>query len=221
MSMNTIFTRRNAVIACGMATAVGLTAAAMIASAQTAGAGSSAIIGSPAPAFTGVTSTGETISLGDYAGKTVILEWTNDGCPFVQKHYDESYRNMQTLQADAAAEDIVWLSVISSAPGEQGHVSGAEAEAINEGRGASPSAVILDVSGDIGRLYDAKTTPHMYIVTPDGTLVYNGAIDSIRSADTADIPKATNYVTASLASLESGQAPDPAVTRPYGCSVKY
>lgn len=216
-----IFNRRNLTIACGMATAVGLTAAAMIASAQSVDAGGAAIIGSPAPEFSGVTTAGETISLSDYSGKTVILEWTNDGCPFVQKHYDDSYRNMQTLQASAAEDDIVWLTVISSAPGKQGHVSGAEAEAINAERGASPSAVILDTSGDIGRLYDAKTTPHMYVITPEGTLVYNGAIDSIRSADTGDIPKATNYVSTSLASLEAGALPDPAVTRPYGCSVKY
>ncbi|MEL7482267.1 MAG: thioredoxin family protein, partial [Pseudomonadota bacterium] len=143
------------------------------------------------------------------------------GCPFVQKHYDESRTNMQGLQASAAEDGIVWLSVISSAPGKQGHVTGAEANDLTETRGASPSSVILDPAGDIGRAYGAKTTPHMYVITSDGTLAYNGAIDSIASANIDDIDAAENYVIAALDSVASGEAADPSTTRPYGCSVKY
>ena len=211
--------RRNVGIAFGMATAVALTAGAMIASTQSAAA--DAIVSEPAPDFTGITSTGETISLSDYAGQTVVLEWTNHGCPFVQKHYNDTHSNMQTLQENAVEDGTVWLSVISSAPGKQGHVSADEANELTTSRGAAPSAVILDPSGDIGRLYDARTTPHMYIITEDGTLAYKGAIDSIRSADPADIPDAENYVTAALTDIADGVAVETPVTRPYGCSVKY
>ncbi|MEO1474854.1 MAG: redoxin domain-containing protein, partial [Pseudomonadota bacterium] len=164
---------------------------------------------------------GETVSLSDFAGQTVVLEWTNHGCPFVQKHYDETYKNMQGLQTAAADDGVVWLSVISSAPGKQGHVSPEEANELTTSRGAAPSAVIIDESGDIGRLYDAKTTPHMYIITGDGTLAYQGAIDSIKSARVSDIPEADNYVTAALDAVAAGEAVETAQTRPYGCSVKY
>ena len=174
-----------------------------------------------APDFTGTATDGASVSLSDFAGKTVVLEWTNHGCPFVQKHYDASYANMQTLQSNASSEDVVWLTVISSAPGKQGHVSPTKADELTTSRGAAPSAVILDESGDIGRLYGAKTTPHMYVVNAEGTLVYQGAIDSIRSSKTKDIPKATNYVTAALASVAAGTPVEKAQTKPYGCSVKY
>ncbi len=202
----------------GMALAVALTSAAMISSTAQA-----ATTGEPAPAFTAVDSQGVSHSLDDFKGKRVVLEWTNDGCPFVQKHYANPRKNMQTLQADAAADDIVWLSVISSAPGKQGHLSGDEADALNAERGAAPTAVLLDPSGDLGRLYSAKTTPHMYIIDNDDaqTLVYAGAIDSKSGTDPKEIDSATNYVTAALDNLEAGEPVDPSATKPYGCSIKF
>ena len=214
------FTRRNLGLASGMAAAVALSAAALIA--FSADASPAIEPGTTAPGFTGTTSKGETISLSDFEGKTVVLEWTNDGCPFVKKHYAEPPVNMQTLQTeDAAPEDIVWLQVISSAPGKQGHVSGAEADAINEGRGAAPDHVILDPSGDIGRLYDAKTTPHMFVIKADQQVAYAGAIDSIRSARVEDIATADNYVRAALDSVAAGEPVEVSTSTPYGCSVKY
>ncbi len=175
-------------------------------------------VGQPAPAFSAVNSLGKTVKLSDYAGKFVVLEWTNDGCPFVKKHY---HGNMQGLQKDATAKGAVWLSVISSAPGQQGHVDGAGAERLTRERGAAPSAVLLDASGTVGRLYEAKTTPHMFIIDPKGTLVYAGGIDSIPSADPADIAQAKPYVKTALAQAMAGQPVAEAVTKPYGCSVKY
>jgi peroxiredoxin len=177
--------------------------------------------GAAAPAFSGVTSAGETISLADFAGKTVVLEWTNDGCPFVKKHYAAPPANMQTLQKSAAADDIVWISVISSAKGEQGHADAARANELTASRGAAPAHVVLDEAGTIGKLYGAKTTPHMFIITPDGELAYDGAIDSKSSAKVEDIAKATNYVTAALEDIEAGRPVATPVTKPYGCSVKY
>lgn len=214
-----ILSRRHLSLAAGMAAAVALTAGALIAS--TAEAAPTADVGAAAPAFTGTTSNGETVSLADFAGKTVVLEWTNDGCPFVKKHYATPPANMQSLQASAAADDVVWLSVISSRPGSQGHVSPEKANELTTSRGAAPAHVILDESGDIGRLYGAKTTPHMYIVTPEGKLVYDGAIDSIPSAKVEDIAKAENYVTAALADLSAGKPVATPITKPYGCAVKY
>lgn len=210
-------TRRHLSLAAGMATAVALSAGALIAStAQAAPA-----TGSAAPGFSGVTSAGKTISLADFAGKTVVLEWTNDGCPFVKKHYAAPPHNMQTLQKSAAADDIVWISVISSAEGEQGYADAARANELTTSRGAAPAHVVLDAEGAIGKLYGAKTTPHMFIITPDGDLVYDGAIDSKATAKVADIGAATNYVTAALADLEAGLPVATPVTKPYGCAVKY
>jgi peroxiredoxin len=210
-------TRRHLSLAAGMATAVALSAGALIAS--TAQAAPST--GAAAPAFSGVTSAGETISLSDFAGKTVVLEWTNDGCPFVKKHYAAPPSNMQTLQKNAAADDIVWISVISSAKGEQGYADAARANELTTSRGAEPAHVVLDEAGTIGKLYGAKTTPHMFIITPDGELAYDGAIDSKPTAKVADIADATNYVTAALADIEAGKPVATPVTKPYGCSVKY
>lgn len=216
-----ILTRRHLSLAAGMTAAVALTAGALIAStAQTAEA-AAPVTGTTAPAFTGVTSNGETISLSDFAGKTVVLEWTNDGCPFVKKHYADPPSNMQTLQKSAAADDIVWISVISSAKGEQGYADGARANELTTSRGAAPAHVLLDEPGTIGKLYGAKTTPHMYIITPEGKLVYDGAIDSKPSAKVDDIATATNYVTAALADLSAGKPVATPVTKPYGCAVKY
>lgn len=177
------------------------------------------VVGKPAPDFTALGSDGVRHAIGAQRGSVVVLEWTNHDCPFVRKHYGSG--NMQALQKDAKAQGIVWWSVISSAPGKQGHVSPAEADELTVGRGAAPSAVLLDSEGTVGRLYGARTTPHMYIIDPQGTLVYMGGIDDNPSADPADIPAATNYVRTALADLKSGRPVEPASTRPYGCSVKY
>lgn len=177
------------------------------------------IIGKPAPDFTAFDSTGRTHRLSDFSGKRVILEWTNHDCPFVRKHYRSG--NMQKTQKSAKQDGVVWLSVISSAPGLQGHVSGDEADALTKSRNALPAAVLLDPDGKLGRLYRARVTPHMYIIDKDGTLAYKGAIDSIASGDTADIPNATNYVLQAMAQLKAGQSVKEAATRPYGCTIKY
>ena len=182
-------------------------------------AAATAKIGQPAPAFTLVDSTGQTRSLADYAGKTVVLEWTNHECPFVKKHYGAE--NMQAQQRAATADGVVWLSVNSSGAGQQGHVDGAEAEKIRGNARAAQTGYLLDPQGTTGRAYGAMTTPHMYVIAPDGVLRYAGAIDSIPSADQADIAKATQYVPQALKELAAGQAVSVSVTRPYGCSVKY
>ncbi len=176
-------------------------------------------VGKPAPDFSAVDSHGKTVKLSDYRGKTVVLEWTNDGCPYVKKHY--SSNNMQTMQKEAAAKGIVWLTVISSAPGAQGYVTGDEANKLTATRGAAPAAVILDPEGKLGHLYDARTTPHMFIVNGEGALVYMGGIDDKATTDAGDIQTAKNYVRAALDNLAAGAPVENAVTRPYGCSVKY
>lgn len=176
-------------------------------------------VGKPAPDFSGIDSHGKTQTLSQYKGKTVILEWTNHDCPYVRKHYNSG--NMQALQKDATAKGIIWLSIISSAPGKQGHVSAQQANELSKSRNAAPTAVILDETSDIGRLYGAKTTPHMYIINPAGDLVYMGGIDNIPTSDEADIAKATNYVKVALQDLADGKPIADNVTRPYGCSVKY
>ena len=175
--------------------------------------------GKPAPDFSAVDLNGKTVKLSDYRGKPVVLEWTNDGCPYVKKHY--SSNNMQTLQKEAAARGIVWLTIISSAPGAQGYMTGAEANKLTGTRGAAPAAVILDPEGKLGHLYDARTTPHMFIVNGEGTLVYMGGIDDKATTDAGDIKTAKNYVRAALDNLAAGAPVENAVTRPYGCSVKY
>mgnify|MGYP001799391460 FL=1 len=211
-------TRRNIGLAAGMATAVALTAGSMIAFTASA----APISGETAPGFSDmVTASGETISLADFADQTVVLEWTNHDCPFVKKHYAEPVMNMQSMQSGATEDDIVWIQVISSAPGKQGYLEADGALAKNSERTSAPSYTILDPSGDLGRAYDAKTTPHMYVIDGAGTLAYQGAIDSIRSAKVSDIAVATNYVTAALTAVASGATPEVANAKPYGCSVKY
>jgi peroxiredoxin len=176
-------------------------------------------IGQPAPAFTGVDTAGKRHALSDFLGKVVVLEWTNHDCPYVRKHYNAG--NMQTQQREAASDGVVWLSVISSAPGKQGHVSPTKADELTASREAAPTAVLIDESGEIGRAYMARTTPHMYVIDTEGRLAYMGGIDNIPSANPSDIDRATQYVPAALAQVMSGKAADPSVTRPYGCSVKY
>jgi peroxiredoxin len=176
-------------------------------------------VGDKAPAFTLTDSNGKQRELTEFAGKTVVLEWTNHECPFVQKHYGSA--NMQGQQKQATGDGVVWLTINSSAPGKQGHVDGAEANRIRASGKAASSAYLLDASGDVGRAYGAKTTPHMYVIDGSGTLQYAGAIDSIPSSDQDDIPKATQYVQVALAELAAGKAVSTPVTQPYGCSVKY
>lgn len=177
-------------------------------------------IGQPAPDFELVDSNGQSHSLSDFAGQKVILEWTNHDCPFVIKHYGAG--NMQQQQRMARDEhNAVWLTIISSKPGAQGHVSPEQANELTRSRNAAPSAVLLDESGDVGRAYAAQVTPHMYIIDEQGALVYMGGIDSNPSADPADIPDATQYVVAALGNLASGQTVAEPITRPYGCTIKY
>ncbi len=176
-------------------------------------------VGEPAPNFTGVDSNGKTHRLSDFKGKTVVLEWTNHECPFVRKHYESN--NMQKLQKTATSDGVVWLSVVSSAPGQQGNVNGQKANELTKTRKAAPTAVLLDPQGTIGRTYNARTTPHMFVIAPDGKLAYAGAIDSQPSRDKAELSKAQNYVTAALKAVKSGQPVSKPMTQPYGCSVKY
>lgn len=165
-------------------------------------------------------SNGVVHNLSDFAGKKVVLEWTNHGCPYVKKHYVTG--NMQNTQKLATADDdTVWLSIISSAPGKQGYVSGTQANELTTSRDAAPTAVVLDPSGEAGRKFSAKTTPHMYIIDEAQTLVYQGAIDDNRSARPAAVNGAKNYVTAALSDLKSGAKVAESDTAPYGCSIKY
>ena len=176
-------------------------------------------IGEPAPGFSLQGSDGKAHALADYKGKYVVLEWTNDGCPFVRKHYGSG--TMQALQKDETRKGVAWLTIVSSAPGKEGFVDAAQANALTKARGAAPTAVLLDPTGEVGHKYEARTTPHMFIVAPDGKLIYMGGIDSIASADAEDIPKATPYVKVALSEAMAGKAVTNAVTKPYGCSVKY
>ena len=178
------------------------------------------VVDKPAPTFSGKAADGSTINLADLKGKTVVLEWTNHDCPYVKKHYDLS-GNIPALQKAATEKGIVWLQIISSAPGKQGNVDGKTAISLNEKRGAKPTNTILDPEGSIGKLYNAKTSPHMFVINPEGVLVYKGGIDSIQSTKADDIPKATPYVKEALDALAEGKKiPNPS-TAPYGCSIKY
>ena len=176
-------------------------------------------VGEPAPAFSAPDISGKIVRLGDYAGKTVVLEWTNDGCPFVGKHYDSG--NMQALQQKYTAAGVVWLTIASSAPGEQGYVTPAEAKADLARWRAAPTDFLLDPDGTVGRLYDARATPQMVVIDRTGRLVYMGAIDDTPSTRLADVKTAHNYVAAALDAVAAGQPVAVASTRAYGCSIKY
>lgn len=197
--------------------ALALLFAVVMATAAAHGAGPA--IGQPAPAFTGTDADGKTVSLADFRGRIVVLEWTNHECPFVRRHYDSGH--MQALQREATSDGIVWLSIVSSAPGEQGYITGLEAHTLTTERTAAPTAVILDPSGDIGRAYQAKTTPHMFVIDPAGILVYMGAIDDEPRNIAANPDKAHNYVQEAIAAVKAGQPVATASTQSYGCSVKY
>jgi len=177
------------------------------------------VIGAPAQNFALTDSNGRNHRLSDYKGKTVVLEWNNPGCPFVQKHYSSG--NMQKLQAAARADGIVWLTINSGAPGKQGHIDGAGANALVKEGKANPAAYLLDPKGVVGKAYAATTTPEMFIVDPAGTLVYKGGIDDKPTANVGDIASARNHVTVALAELKAGKPVSVAETRSYGCSVKY
>jgi hypothetical protein len=176
-------------------------------------------VGKAAPAFSASDPSGRLVSLSDFRGKTVVLEWSNPDCPTVQKHYDSG--NMQKTQAAAAADGIVWLTINSSAEGEQGHMSPAEAKAFVAGQPSRRTAYLLDPKGEVGRRYGAKATPHMYVIEPGGALVYRGGIDDKPTTDPADIASARNHVLAALAELKAGKPVSVPTSRAYGCSVKY
>jgi hypothetical protein len=176
-------------------------------------------IGAAAPAFTLPDTYGNDHSLSDYGGKWVVLEWLNYGCPFVQKHYGSG--NMQKLQAQYREKDVVWFSIVSSAPGQQGYYEPAEMNAMNGENENNASAVLLDPEGTVGMAYGAKTTPQMYVIDPDGILLYNGAIDDRPSSRLADIEGAHSYLVQALEEAMAGKAVTLPTTQPYGCSVKY
>lgn len=175
--------------------------------------------GDAAPIFTAVDTKGVSVDLEALRGKKVILEWTNHKCPFVVKHYNSG--NMQALQREAADAGITWITVVSSAKGKQGHVGAEKANELTKKRGAAPTHVVLDPSGEIGSLFKATSTPHMFVIDEAGILVYAGAIDSIPSARKRDIVKAQNYVRTALADLDAGKPVQMASTAAYGCSIKY
>jgi peroxiredoxin len=176
-------------------------------------------VGEKAPNFTLTDVNGKTRSLSDFAGKYVVLEWTNHECPFVVKHYGSG--NMQKLQADFTAKNVVWLTINSSAPGKQGHYAPEKWREVLAETKSAATATLLDPDGKVGKLYGAQTTPHMYVIDSEGILIYQGAIDSIKSTDAEDIPLSQNYVRAALDEAFSGNAVTEASTKAYGCSVKY
>lgn len=182
-------------------------------------AGTTVQIGQPAPDFTALDSGSNRVRLSDYRGKTVVLEWTNADCPYTRKHYHSG--NMQSVQRLARENGIVWLSVISSAPGKQGYLDGAGADALTQSRKAVPSAVVLDPAGALARLYAAKTTPHMFVIDPNGVLQYMGGMDSVATSDESDIGRAEPYLKEAMMAVAQGHAAPRAITRPYGCSIKF
>jgi len=177
------------------------------------------VLGRPAPNFTLADANGRNVSLADFRGRTVVLEWNNPQCPFTRKHYDSG--NMQRTQAAAAQAGVVWLTINSSGPGKQGHVNAAGARAYLSSSRATPAHYLLDPAGQVGRLYDARTTPHMFVINGAGTLVYAGAIDDRPTANPEDVQGARNHVLAALADVRAGRAVSVPTSRPYGCSVKY
>jgi peroxiredoxin len=178
-----------------------------------------AVPGSPAPDFSVNDASGRTVRLADFRGRHVVLEWTNPDCPFVRKHYDS--RNMQALQKEFGAKDVVWLSINSTRRGHDEFKSGDEMTRWMREQGGAPAAMLIDETSTAGRAYAARTTPHMFVIDPAGRLVYAGAIDDKRSANPADTKTARNYVRAALTESLAGKPVTEAATTPYGCSVKY
>jgi thiol-disulfide isomerase/thioredoxin len=178
-----------------------------------------AIVGQPAPSFSVTDASGKAVSLADFKGKTVVLEWVNPGCPYVRKHYDST--NMQGTQKGAADKGVVWLSVNSTAQGQYDYRKPADMAAWMQSRKAAATHTLMDSDGKVGKAYGARTTPHLYIVDAKGTLAYAGGIDDTPSSNPADVKTAKNYVNAALGELQAGKPVTQATTRPYGCSVKY
>lgn len=192
---------------------------ALIAAAVVAPAAAQQVTGRPAGDFRLTDATGKPVTLSQFKGRTVVLEWNNPGCPYVKKHYDSG--NMQRTQAAARRDGAVWLTINSGAPGKQGHMTGPEAQAFVAQAKARPTAYLLDPEGRVGRGYAAKTTPHLYVIDGRGTLRYQGGIDDKPTADKADIAGARNHVLAALGEIKAGKPVSVTETRPYGCSVKY
>jgi peroxiredoxin len=176
-------------------------------------------VGDRAPDFTATDSNGKIHTLSQYAAKYVVLEWTNRGCPYTKKHYESG--NMQKLQREWTNKGVIWLTIASSAPGEQGYVTASEENAYLKQVNAAPTGALLDPDGKLGHLYNAKTTPNMYVINPQGILIYAGAIDDRPTTDVEDLKSATNYVSAALEEAMSGKQVAVRVTRSYGCSIKY
>ena len=199
---------------------VALAAGAFLAVDRAAAVGAAAVKpGAPAPGFTAPDIAGRMVNLGQYAGQIVILEWTNNGCPFVQKHYDSA--NMQTLQRRYTQGGVIWLTIASSAPGEEGYVTPAAAQADLARWQAAPTDYLLDPDGMVGHLYDARATPHMVVIDRGGRIAYMGAIDDTPSTRLADVKTAKNYLVAALDEIAAGKPVTVAATRAYGCSIKY
>jgi peroxiredoxin len=199
---------------------VALAASALLSVARAAAIGAAAVRpGAPAPGFTAPDIAGRMVNLGQYAGQIVILEWTNNGCPFVQKHYDSA--NMQTLQRRYTQGGVIWLTIASSAPGEEGYVTPAAAKADLARWQAAPTDYLLDPDGMVGHLYDARATPHMVVIDRGGRIAYMGAIDDTPSTRLADVKTAKNYLVAALDEIAAGKPVTVASTRAYGCSIKY
>jgi len=197
-----------------------LASAAALALALVPGAAfAQAVVGSPAAAFTATDSHGQSHSLDQYRGKYVVLEWHNQGCPYTRKHYVSG--NMQSLQKEWTAKGVIWFTVISSAPGQQGYVTDSDENAYLAQMHADPSAVLMDADGKLGHLYGAKTTPEMYVIDPNGKLIYEGAIDDRPTPDVSDIKGADNYLSDALTEAMAGKPVVHSYTRSYGCSVKY
>ncbi len=175
--------------------------------------------GDAAPDFHATDASGKAETLSQYRGKYVVLEWSNRDCPYTRKHYESG--NMQALQKEWTAKGVTWLTVISSAPGKEGYITGPAEQQYLQKEHASPTAVLLDPKGEVGHLYEARTTPHMYVIDPSGKLIYQGAIDDRATSDAADVKGATNYVSRALNDSMAGKTVMSATTRPYGCSVKY
>jgi len=176
-------------------------------------------VGAPAPNFTGTSSTTQELSLAQYQGKYIVLQWHNKDCPYVQAQYDSG--NMQRLQKEWTSKGVIWLTIISAAVGKQGYVDGNGAEADVRNTGAAPTATLLDSTGTIGRAYRAQTTPHMFVINPEGTLIYNGAIDDRATTSKANVGGSINYVSLALTESMAGKALSHPTSRPYGCSMKY
>ena len=193
--------------------------AAALACAAAVGIAGAASPGAAAPDFTVADASGKAVKLADYRGKFVVLEWTNPDCPFVRKHY--SSKNMQDLQKEWGAKDVVWLSVNSTVQGHYEYRDGKQMQEWMTSQGAAQKAILIDAKSEVGNAYAAKTTPHMFVISPEGKVLYNGAIDDKRSANPSDAKTAHNYVRAALTEAKAGKPVTVASTTPYGCSVKY